>query len=283
MNKNLSRRSFFAAAGAAAVASTLNPNATQLVSAQEKSQTGAVKFELGVASYSFRKFDVDQVIEWCKRAEIKKVSLKDFHLPLKATDAECAALAKKFKDAGLDVYSCGVIYMSKESDVENAFRYAKALGCGSIIGVPDWNLLPFVEKKVQETNILMAIHNHGPGDKRYPRAASVWERVKEMDPRMGIALDIGHSIRDGEDPVQAVKEFAPRIFDFHFKDMHKAEASGRGVICGRGVIDLPALVRALVEIGYDKVAPFEYEIDENDPFPGFMQSVGYVRGICATV
>lgn len=279
----LSRRSFFATAGAAAVATALNSATSQPASAREKSKSGDVKFELGVASYSFRKFDVDQLIQWCRRAEIQKVSLKDFHLPLQATDDECAALAKKFNDAGLEIYSCGVIYMSQEDDVVNAFRYAKALGCVSIVGVPDWNLLPLVEEKVKETNILMAIHNHGPGDKRYPRAASVWERVQNLDPRMGIALDIGHSIRDGEDPVQAVKDFAPRIFDFHFKDMNRAAADGRGVICGRGAIDLPALVRALVEVGYDKVAPFEYEIDENDPFPGFMQSLGYVRGLCASV
>ncbi|MCF0234676.1 MAG: sugar phosphate isomerase/epimerase, partial [Thermoguttaceae bacterium] len=240
-----------------------------------------VKFQLGLASYSFRKFNVDQVVKWCKKADITQISLKDFHLALKSTDEECAAMAKKFQDAGMNVYSCGVIYMSKEEDVENAFRYAKALGCVSIVGVPEWSLLPLVEKKVQETGILMAIHNHGPGDKRYPRAASVWERVKDMDPGICIALDIGHSVRDGEDPVQAVRDYAPRIFDFHFKDMHKAAADGHGVICGRGVLDLPGLVEALVEIGYDKVAPFEYEIDDNDPFPGFMESLGYVRGLCA--
>ena len=29
--------------------------------------------------------------------------------------------------------------------------------------------------------------------------------------------------------------------------------------------------------------PFEYEIDANDPFPGFMESLGYVRGLLAAI
>ena len=278
---NLSRRSFFTAAGAASAALALNGASTIPARADEAAKE--IKFELGLASYSFRNFDVDQVIKWCQKANVKKVSLKDFHLKLNSTDEECAAVAKKFADAGLNVYSCGVIYMKSKEDVDNAFRYAKALGCVSIVGVPAWELLSYVEEKVKETDILMAIHNHGPGDKLYPLAANVWERVKDMDPRMGIALDIGHSIRGGEDPSEAVRKFHSRVFDFHFKDMHKAAADGHAVICGRGVLDLLGMIRALVEVGYDRVAPFEYEADASDPFPGFMESLGYVRGLCAAV
>ncbi|MBQ9875197.1 MAG: sugar phosphate isomerase/epimerase [Thermoguttaceae bacterium] len=278
---NLSRRSFFTAAGAATASLALNDGAKLL--AQDVPSAREPKFELGLASYSFRKFDVDQTIAWCKKAEIKKISLKDFHLALKSSDEECAAMAKKFQDAGMEVYSCGVVYMSKEADIDNAFRYAKALGCVSIVGVPEWDLLPYAEKKVKETGILLAIHNHGPEDKRYPTAKSVWERVKDMDPGVGIALDTGHAIRAGEDPIQAVRDYSSRIFDFHVKDMTEWKPSGRGVICGRGSMDLLGLMRALIEVGYDRVAPFEYEIDENDPFPGFMESLGYVRGLLAAI
>ncbi|MBQ1864449.1 MAG: hypothetical protein II150_07660, partial [Thermoguttaceae bacterium] len=159
---NCTRRSFFGAAGA--VAAGLAFNETAALSAQETPAAREPKFELGVASYSFRNFNVDQLINWCKKAEIRKVTLKEMHLSLKSTDEECAAMAKKFKDAGLEIYSCGVVYMSKQEDVDNAFRYAKALGCVSIVGVPEWSLLPYAEQKVKETGILLAIHNHGPED-----------------------------------------------------------------------------------------------------------------------
>ena len=277
---NLTRRAFFATAGMTTATIASSNILSSEASAQEKSKSGNVLFDLGTASYSFRKFSVEKLIEWTKRADLKYVSIKDFHLPLNTGDEECARFSERFQEAGIKVYSCGVIYMNDEKSVENAFRYAQALGCVSIVGVPAWDLLPFVEKKVKETGILMAIHNHGPGDKLYPSAASIMEKVKDMDPGIGITLDIGHSVRINEDPAQVIRDFAPRIFDFHFKDMNKAAPEGKGVICGRGVIDLPGLVDALIEIGYNRVASFEYEIDEDDPFPGFMASVGYIRGLC---
>lgn len=275
----ISRRSFFASASAAA-AFGIGSGQSRSLSAAEPSATGGVLFDLGVASYSFRQFDADTLLKWTKKAGLKYVSVKDMHLPLTSTDEECRAFAKKFADEGISVYSCGVIYMKNVADVENAFRYARSLGAVSIVGVPVYDVLPEVERWVKETGVLMAIHNHGPGDKLYPTAASVWEKVKDMDPKMGIALDIGHSVRIGEDPVEAVRLYASRLFDFHFKDMNRAAPEGSGVICGRGVIDLPALISALVEVKYSRVAPFEYEIDADDPLPGFMQSVGYVRGLC---
>ena len=272
------RRSFIAAS-AVATLGTATATANNLFAA-EKSGSGKVLFDLGIASYSFRVFDNDKIIEWAKRANLKYISLKDFHLAMDASDAECAALAEKYRKAGLKVYGCGVVYMKTAEQVENAFRYAKALGCDVIVGVPVHDLLPLVNEKATASGIKVAIHNHGPGDKLYPSAKSIYEKIEKLGPNMGIALDIGHSIRIGEDPVQAVRDYAPRIFDFHFKDMNKAAPAGRGVICGEGVIDLPALVRALIDVKYNRVACFEYEIDKDDPFPGFMESLGYIRGIC---
>jgi sugar phosphate isomerase/epimerase len=52
---------------------------------------------------------------------------------------------------------------------------------------------------------------------------------------------------------------------------------------GRGVVDLPKLFRTLGKIGYAGIASFEHEKDENDPLPGVAESVGYTRGILATL
>ena len=42
----------------------------------------------------------------------------------------------KVKEAGLDLYGGGVIYMRNEAQVNQAFEYAKAAGMRVIIGVP---------------------------------------------------------------------------------------------------------------------------------------------------
>jgi sugar phosphate isomerase/epimerase len=45
------------------------------------------------------------------------------------------------------------------------------------------------------------------------------------------------------------------------------------------VIDLPAMIRTLIDIGYSGYAAFEYEEHPDDPLPGLAESVGYVRGV----
>ena len=153
--------------------------ALPVFSMQKTSNAPAPKLTIGLASYTLRKYNLMQLIEICKRLNIKDVALKNFHLPLDASDAEIQTTIAKLKDAGLNPYGGGVIYMKNESEVKNAFRYAKAAGMKLIIGVPNHELLPLVEKYVKETDIRLAIHNHGPGDKVYPTPATVYEKDRK--------------------------------------------------------------------------------------------------------
>ncbi len=132
-----------------------------------------------------------------KRLDLKRISLKDMHLPLNSTNEEIKKAVKEIKDAGLELYGAGVIYMTNEDEVNRAFEYAKTAGIEIIIGVPEHELLPLAEQKVKEYNIKLAIHNHGPTDKRFPSPESVYEKIKNMDNRMGMCLDIGHTMRLG--------------------------------------------------------------------------------------
>jgi sugar phosphate isomerase/epimerase len=52
---------------------------------------------------------------------------------------------------------------------------------------------------------------------------------------------------------------------------------------GRGVIDIPAVCRALLGIGFTGAVSFEFEKDGKDPLPGVAESVGYVRGVLAAL
>jgi sugar phosphate isomerase/epimerase len=69
----------------------------------------------------------------------------------------------------------------------------------------------------------------------------------------------------------------------HIKDVSAADAKGTTVEVGRGVIDIPKLLKSLVKIGYSKTVHFEHEKDAKDPFPGLAESVGYVRGVLASI
>ncbi|MCX5637577.1 MAG: sugar phosphate isomerase/epimerase [Planctomycetota bacterium] len=238
-------------------------------------------FELGLASYTLRNFKLDQTLAMTRRVGLKYIALKSVHLPLESTKAEIEAVAAKVKEAGLELYGGGVIYMKNETEVNQAFDYAKAAGMKLIIGAPQPELLTLVNKKVQQYDIKLAIHNHGPGDKTYPTPASAYEKIKDLDKRIGLCDDIGHTQRSGVNPSESAERFADRLLDIHIKDVSQATAKGQGVEVGRGVIDIPRYLRTLIKVGYKGVVAFEYEKDADDPLAGLAESVGYVKGVLA--
>jgi inosose dehydratase len=241
------------------------------------------RFELGVASYTFRKFDLDETLAMTKKVGLKYIAFKSFHLALDSTTAQIKEVVAKVKEAGLELYGGGVIYMNSEAEVHRAFDYAKAAGMKVIIGVPKPELLILVNEKVQEYDIKVAIHNHGPGDKTYPTPASAYKKIKNLDKRIGLCNDIGHTQRAGVDPSVSAEQYADRLLDVHLKDVSAATAQGREVEVGRGIIDIPKFLQTLIKINYSGIVAFEYEKDPENLLPGLAESVGYVRGVLAAL
>jgi len=268
-----------ATVGTAAVVAGCSSPTAGAANRNPPSQIRSPKFELGLASYTLRKFDLDKTLQITKKVGLQHIAFKDFHLPLDSSPERIKETVAKVKDAGLDLYGGGVIYMKDEQQVNRAFDYAKAAGMRVIIGVPEPELLPLVDKKVKEYDIKVAIHNHGPGDKVYPVPASAYEKIKDLDKRIGLCNDIGHTIRAGVDPAASIEQFPDRLLDVHIKDESAANAKGNPVEVGRGVIDIPQVLRTLIKINYTGIVSFEYEKDENDPVAGLAESVGYVRGV----
>jgi sugar phosphate isomerase/epimerase len=280
-----------AAVGAAAVSTVpfgaaLTPNPGHAADPSGSSTGGPltkVPFSLGLASYTFREFDLGAALAMARRAGLDRICLKDMHLPLDKPADGIAAVAAKIRTAGFTFYGCGVVYMTNASEVERAFAYARAASLEVIIGVPNHDLLPLVDRKVKETGIRVAIHNHGPGDLVYPTPRMVLDRIRTLDPGVGLCLDIGHCQRSGIDPSAAAEECAARLIDVHLKDETAATKDGSPVEMGRGVIDIPRFLRTLVRVGFKGTASFEYEKDGKDPLPGLAESVGYTRGVLATL
>ena len=270
-----SRRDFLLK-GAGAIAGI--SSVASFVSAQEPSQKTTTP-ELGLASYTLREFDRADCITMTKRLNFKHICFKDMHLNMNASDDECRQAADECKKAGMNLYGCGVCYMNSTGEVNNTFRYAKAAGMSLIVGVPKHELLPLVDEKVKETGILVAIHNHGPGDLLFPSPASVMEKIDHLDKRIGICLDVGHTVRMGIDPVESIIECGDRLLDMHLKDVTEANAKGTTLVCGHGVVDFPAVILALKKINYQGIVGFEYEDNAKDPLPGLAESVGFVRGV----
>jgi inosose dehydratase len=235
--------------------------------------------KFGITSYTTRKLTLDDTIKALKRIGLSYISIKDFHLALKSSKEERQIVAQKIKDAGLNLVGCGVITLKDEAEMRNAFEYARDASIPTMIITLDPPNVPLLDKMVKEYNIRVAIHNHGPEDKRFPTPDSVAAAIEKYDQRIGLCIDIGHTIRAGVDPAQAIRKHAKRLYDLHLKDVTEAVAQGKNIECGRGVIDLVSVMKALRDIKYQDHVALEYEINAEDPLPGMAESIGYVKGI----
>jgi sugar phosphate isomerase/epimerase len=244
-------------------------------------ENGLNTFSIGMAGYTFKEFTVEKTIEMMKRIGVANLSLKDFHMPMNSNKEQINAIIGKFKSAGINVYTVGVVYMKTQESVDQAFEYAKMAGVKMIVGAPDYGLLTYVEKKIKTYDFKMAIHNHGPDNPLYPNATDIWNHIKDLDARIGICIDIGHTTRDGQDPSVDILKYSPRIYDMHIKDVDKATKDGKTVEMGRGIINIPKVVETLRKIKYSGSCSLEFEKDMTDPLPGIAESIGYLKGVMA--
>lgn len=276
------RRSFLRGGAIAAAAACLPLDSLLTGSTAFASETKPSPIRLGVASYSFRKFDRKQVIGFMKQLETPFLNVKDVHLPM-GTPEDIKAACAEFAAAGIKLTAAGTIYFLKDedADIKSKFEYCKTAGIPIIVAGPTMQTLPRVEKFAKEYDIKIAIHNHGPEDKHFPSPLDVLNAVKNMDSRMGLCIDIGHTERSGVDPVDAIHRAGPRLFDIHIKDLADLHVKESQVAVGDGKIPIPEIFKALEEIGYPGDVDLEYEIHAEDPLPGMIKSFAYMRGVIA--
>lgn len=278
------RRNFLKATGIGVAVAAVPGLANASVSMAEGKKS-KFDFELGVASYTLRKFTTEQALDMTLRCGVNRITFKSMHLPLDSGIASIINTLKLCEKKGVTLYGAGVITMKTKDDADQAFEYAKEAKLDMIIGVPHPPVLEYVEELVKEYDIKLAIHNHGPGDDLYPSAESINDKIKNMDKRMGMCLDIGHTQRINRDPIQDFTAYFDRIFDVHIKDVYPTDDHPEGTTCimGRGNIDLVKFLKTVVNSGYNGTLALEYEADADAPLPGMMESFGFVKGVLATL
>src|SRR2546425_2000667 len=210
------RRTFFTASVAGVAGAGLTPSfplSTLWRGGQGvRSSAPPEPLRLGVASYSLRNFPRDKAIAMVRALGARYINLKSVHLPFELSPAELAAARQEIAAAGLVIVGGGVITFEHDSDedVGKYFAYAEAAGMPLITAHADAQTLPRIERFAKQYDIKVAIHNHGPEDKRFPSPYDALKHVKTMDRRMGLCIDIGHTVRTGSDVVQAVADAGPR-------------------------------------------------------------------------
>jgi inosose dehydratase len=282
MTSSFSRRQIiktgFLAALSASVAT--GSQAMELFNYDKDTDDEWMGFKMGIASYTFRKFSLEQTIKALQRLNLHYISIKDFHLALTSTTAERKAAIQKFKEAGITPLSCGNITMQNdEKEIRNVFEYAKDCDLPTIVCSPHPDSMAILDKMVKEYDIKLAIHNHGPEDKRFPSPYDVYKAVQGFDKRIGLCIDVGHTTRAKVNPAEAILKCRDRLYDLHIKDISSTEPNGATIEAGRGVINLPSILKSLHKIKYSHLVSLEFEGQADDPLPAVAESIGYIKGI----
>ena len=283
-SSDLSRRSMLQLAGLAAAA-PLGSLAASGTALAQSTTPKPLPLKIGVASYSLRKFPRDKAIAALKQLNVKYVTIKDVHLARTDSPDQIRAARKEFEDAGITIMGGGTLTWktADEAAMRKDFEYAKAAGMPLVVCSPAPDTLDLLEKMVKEFDIKAAIHNHGTEDPWWPAPSDVLKKIDTRDPRMGVCMDIGHATRAGADVVKAVAAAGPRLLDLHIKDLTDGTNKDSQVEVGRGILPVVGVFKELVRTRFAGHVSLEYEIKADDPVPGMMESLSYMRGVAAAL
>jgi sugar phosphate isomerase/epimerase len=281
MKNSFSRRDFIHSGALAGAAVAASSDVFALAQGRP-ADVQASPIRLGLASYTFRNFPRAQLIGFMKQLNVFALNAKDVkdHLPLDPQQ-EATALAD-YAAAGISLHAAGAIYFAKdeEADIRSKFEYCKRAGIAVIVaGDPAPQTLPRLEKFVEEFDIRIAIHNHGPEDRLWRSPLDVLKAIQGMDPRIGCCIDVGHAARAGTDVVQAIQEAGPRLLNLHMKDLTSFQSKESQVAVGDGIMPVRAMLEALIAMKYQGFVDLEYEVHPDDPMPGVISSFAYMRGV----
>ena len=243
--------------------------------AKDEIELPTLPYSVGVQTYTFREFDLEPMLQRTKALGLKAGEFYSKHIPPNSTPAQLAAIKKLCAEYGVKPISFGVQGFSKNHDANaKFFDFAQELGVGTISADPDPDSFDSLDKLVDKTKIAIAIHPHGPagGGKlhRWYSAESIMKAVKDHHPLIGSCLDTGHLIRAAQlgaklDPAEQVRVMGDRNFGMHLKDHDNAKNTD--VVFGKGVLNVPSILKALADVKFKGYIAIEYEANPKDPSP----------------
>jgi len=267
--KNLSRRQFLITSATAV--STVCLTRPRLFAEGEKSNLQAAidkygGFKMGIQSFSLRHFDLAETIRHVADLGLHWVEFYPRHFGLTRDESRVEQVKAKLAPHDIRLGIHGVHrFGGDEQQNRDVFDFATLAGIPLLSCDPHPDSFPILHDLVQEYDIKVGIHNHGPGH-RYDRISDSLAAVDRWDKRIGFCPDTGHYMRSGEDPVEMVHLLKDRLYGMHLKDHKTIDRNGPPeTILGQGALDLKAFCAALRTVGYSEPISLEYELNQQNP------------------
>jgi inosose dehydratase len=278
----MTRRGFLQAGAVTTLGLTGLP---AMLAAADKKPDPFGGFTMSVQSYCFRNFKTEAALKRTQELGIHDIEFFQMHAPLTSTPDQIAALLKLCASYEIKPIAYGVQSFTKDYDQgKRIFEFGKALGIQTFSADPDPDSFDTLDKLVDEYKIHIAIHPHGPTGRgklhRWYSAEVIMDAVKDHSPLIGSCLDTGHLIRSEQlgkklDPAAEIRLMGARNFGIHLKDHDNARKTD--VIYGKGVLDVPAVLRALKDVKFKGYISIEYEAHPEDPSPDMKACLEVVK------
>ena len=178
----------------------------------------------------------------------------------------CCACAGGIGDPVEDPYGCA-----------SFFQTTRLLGAPLIAGHLDSATLPQLGDLCARYGVRAAYENATEKD-----AAEILSAIQGRSAWIGANIDTGNMAVQGGDPVAAIRELGDRIEHVHLKDV-PAVGDSECVALGKGIVDVPGVLRELGTCGYDGWLSIEIETSNHDPTDEIIASVEIVRSLWGTL
>lgn len=225
-------------------------------------------FRFGIQAHGLRNFPIDEAIRIIHEdLELHWVEFSKKHLAVEATLKEKKRVRALLKKKDIKCMALGVHKFTADKKANRAlFEFAKTMGARNISAAPTPDSFDDLDKLVEEYDIRIAIHNHGP-DTHYDKISDVTSAVKGRHPHIGACIDTAHFIRSKEDPIKAIYELKGRLFGMHIKDVAEQQKKTKDVIIGKGFLDVEAMFKAMKKVKFpaDGAIALEFEGNPDDP------------------
>jgi sugar phosphate isomerase/epimerase len=275
---SLTRRAFLGASAAAAAGLLTTRTAT--------AADDFAGFAVGVQSYTFRNFDLEQMLKKTKELGLKSAEFYSKHIPTDSSPDKLKAILKLCEEYDVKPVGFGVSSFSKNHDAnKKMFDFGKAIGVKYLSADPSMDSFDSLDKLCDEYKIAIAIHPHGPSGKgrhQWWSAEIIMKAVKDHHKLIGSCLDTGHLIRMDQlgeklDPAEQVKIMGERNFAMHLKDHDNKKKTDVPFGSPEGRLDVPAVLKALRAVKFTGHIAIEYEANPNDPSPDMKKCVAFVK------
>jgi inosose dehydratase len=284
VNHSTTRREFLAASLGTLTATTL------VARGADAGPWGGWK--VGAQSFTWREFTFEQALDRMKKCDLRYVEFFPGHVPLESTGQQLEAAGRLCKEHNVVPYASGVFPFVKDIDKSRVyFEFARKLGLKVLTADPAPDSFDTLDKLCEEYKVAVAIHPHGPiGNSlhKWYSAEIILAAVKDHHPLIGSCLDTGHLIRSAQepfgkklDPAEQIRIMGSRNFGIHLKDHDNKKRED--VIFGQGVLDVPAVLKALREVKFDGMISVEYEAKPEEPTADVKECLAVVKKAASSI